>query len=233
MAISLKKGQGVSLKKVDFDLSRVTIGLGWDVAETTRREERVVQKPKGGVTGLFGGTQNVIEVVDVPDEYDLDVIAFLIGENGKVNDLGAIENGHPSLKNGDVIFFNNLKHHSGQILLTGDNRTGDGEGDDEQIIANLNGIPERYLKIVFVVQIYNGRELNQNFSKVQNAFIRAVDAKNNEMARFDLTGDASYATYCSLTFAELVREGSGNWTFKAIGTPHETDNFVRILVDYS
>jgi stress response protein SCP2 len=218
MAVSLKKGQGVSLRKDEYDLSRVIIGLGWDVNETTRLEGAVAQKP----------TKNA----EVFEEYDLDVIAFLIGENGKVNDLGTIEEGRSTLINGDVVFFKNLKHHSGQILLTGDNLTGDGDGDDEQIIANLNDIPDRYVKILFVAQIYKGIERNQNFSKVQNAFIRAVDAKGKEMARFDLSGDASYAIYCSLTFAELVREGKGNWKFNAIGTPHETDAFVRILKNY-
>ena len=211
MAVNLKKGQGVSLRKEEFDLSKVTIGLGWDVKE----------EKNGGLLGFF--SKQKIE------EYDLDVVAFLIGENGKVNDLGTIENGHPSLKNGDIIFFNNLNHHSGQILLTGDNRTGEGDGDDEQIIINLQKLPERYSKILFVVQIYKGKELKQNFSKVQNAFIRAVDAKNKEMVRFDLSGDASYANYCSLTFAELVREGNGNWKFNAIGTPHESDSFIHVL----
>jgi stress response protein SCP2 len=211
MAVSLKKGQGVSLKKSEYDLSRVTIGLGWDVNETT------------GILGFFGKK---------PAEYDLDVVAFLIGVNGKVNDLGAIEKGHPSLKNGDIVFFNNLKHHSNQIELSGDNRTGAGEGDDEQIIANLNALPEKYLKILFVVQIYNGQQLDQNFSKVKNAYIRAVDAKGREMTRFDLSGDASYANYRSLTFAELVREGGGNWKFNAIGIPHQGDSFVQILKSY-
>lgn len=214
MAISLKKGQGVSLKKTDYDLSKVTIGLGWDVNEGN---------PGGGLLSFLSKK---------PEEYDLDVVAFLLGENGKVNDLGAIEDGRPSLKNGDVIFFNNLKHHSNQIVLTGDNRTGDGDGDDEQIISNLNSIPDKYAKILFVVQIYKGKELNQNFSKVRNAFIRAVDAKGKEMVRFDLSGDASYANYCSLTFAELAREGGGNWKFTAVGTPHEGDSFVSILKKY-
>lgn len=203
MTVILKKGQGISLKKNEYDLSKVTIGLGWDVAETASNEE-----------------------------YDLDVVAFLIGENGKVNDLGTVENGHSTLRNGDIVFFNNLRHHSGQILLTGDNRTGEGDGDDEQILVNLNGIPERYAKILFVVQIYQGIERNQNFSKVKNAFIRAVDKEDKEMVRFDLSGNAGYANYCSLTFAELVREEKGNWKFNAIGVPHETDSFVGILKNY-
>lgn len=213
MAVILKKGQGVSLKKNEYDLSKVTIGLGWDVNE----------KKSGGLFGLLSKKT---------EEYDLDVIAFLIGENGKVNDLGSTENGRSTLKNGDIVFYGSLKHYSGQIWLTGDNRTGDGDGDDEQIIANLNAIPEKYMKILFVVHIYKGIEQKQNFSKVENAFIRAVDAKGKEMVRFDLSGDASYANYCSLTFAELVRESGGNWKFNAIGIPHEADNFVQILRQY-
>lgn len=213
MAVSLKKGQGVSLKKSEFDLSKVTIGLGWDVHEDKG----------GGILGFFSKKT---------EDYDLDAVAFLLGANGKVNDLGPTDNGHPSLKNGDIVFFNNLKHHSNQIELTGDNRTGDGDGDDEQIIVNLNNLPEKYPKIIFVVQIYNGKALDQNFSKVQNAFIRAVDAKGKEMVRFDLSGDSSYANYRSLTFAELVREDGGNWKFNAIGTPHETDSFVHVLKSY-
>lgn len=213
MAVSLKKGQGVSLRKEESDLSKVTIGLGWDVN----------QDKKGGLFSIFSSK---------PEEYDLDVVAFLIGSNGKVNDLGSIENGKQSLKNGDIIFFNNLRHHSGQIWLTGDNRTGAGDGDDEQIIVNLNALHDKYIKIIFVVQIYQGIAKGQSFSKVSNAFIRAVDARGKEMVRFDLSGDASYANYRSLTFAELARENGGNWKFSAIGTPHETDSFVSILRSY-
>lgn len=206
MAVTLKKGQGVSLKKNEYDLSKVTIGLGWDVAEINNKQ--------------------------IHDEYDLDVVAFLISQNGKVNDLGTIKDGRFTLLNGDVVYYNNLKHHSGQIWLTGDNRTGDKDGDDEQIITNLNSIPECYEKILFVVQIYKGIERKQDFSKVKNSFIRAVDAKGKEVARFDLSGDSSYINCCSLTFAELVRSDKSNWTFNAIGIPHETDAFAKILKSY-
>lgn len=117
------------------------------------------------------------------DEYDLDVVAFLCGTDGKVHDLGKAENGKPTLTNGDVVFYNNLRHHSGQIWLTGDNRTGAGDGDDEQIVVELNDLPEYYAKVVFVVQIYKGTENGQSFGKVQNAFIRAEDGKGREMVR--------------------------------------------------
>lgn len=161
MTVSLRKGQGVSLRKNEFDLSSVTIGLGWDINE----------EKKGFLGGIFGKKE---------EEYDLDVIAFLCNAAGKVTDLGNVENGKPTLVNGDIVFFNSLRHKSGQIWLTGDNRTGAGDGDDEQIIVKLNSIDPKYEKIVFIVQIYNGEKLQQHFGKVQNAFIRAVDGKNVE-----------------------------------------------------
>lgn len=213
MAISLKKGQGVSLRKEENDLSQVTIGLGWDIAEP---------EGKGLLGSIFGKKE--------PD-YDLDVVAFLCGGDGKVHDLGKKENSRPTLVNGDIVFFNSMQHHSGQIWLTGDNRTGAGDGDDEQIICNLSSLPERYGKVVFVVQIYKGRENGQSFGKVKNAFIRAVDRRNKEMARFDLSGGVGYEDCRSMLFAELVREGSG-WKFNAIGTPFAADSFVEILKQY-
>ncbi len=212
MGISLKKGQGVSLKKSEHDLSQVTIGLGWDINS---------EKP-GMLAGLLGKT---------PPDYDLDVAAFLCGDDGKVHDLGRDPNGKATLIDSDVIFFNNLHHRSGCLWLTGDNRTGDGDGDDEQIVVKLNELPTQYAKVVFVVQIYQGIKNGQSFGKVENAFIRAVDAREREMARFDLSGSTYGDTCRSLLFAELVRE-SGGWTFKAIGTPSESDNFVDWLKQY-
>lgn len=214
MAISLKKGQGVSLKKSENDLSQVTIGLGWDVAEEG-----------GGFFGKLLGKKT--------EEYDLDAVAFLLDENGKVADLGKPgDKGGVSLVDGDVIFYNSMKHKSGSIWLTGDNRTGVGDGDDEQIIVNLDQLPERYKKVLFVVQIYKGIELKQNFSKVSNAFIRAVDKKDKEMCRFDLSGDPTYANCRSLVFAELERQGS-EWKFNAIAKPYPGDSFVAILKEYT
>ncbi|ALX92439.1 MULTISPECIES: TerD family protein [Serratia] len=212
MSVSLRKGQSVSLRKNEHDLSSVTIGLGWDINE----------EKKGLLGGLFGKKE---------PEYDLDVIAFLCNAQGKVADLGDVENGRPSLVNGDIIFFNSQRHKSGHIWLTGDNRTGAGDGDDEQIIAQLNSLDPKYEKIVFIVQIYNGQELKQHFGKVQNAFIRAVDAKNVEMARFDLSGGAAFDGQRSMLFAELVRESTG-WKLNAIGEPSESDSFVSHLKNY-
>ncbi|MBS1570952.1 MAG: TerD family protein [Bacteroidetes bacterium] len=221
MAINLQKGQTIDLRKNDrgesFDLSTVTVGLGWDVR----------QKQSGFLGKIFGGKE---------EEYDLDAIAFLLDSNGKVADLGRTvqaQNGRQvGLYGGDVIFFNSLKHPSGHIWLTGDNRTGAGDGDDEQIIVKLDSLSEKYQKILFVVSIYQGRQNNQHFGMVENAFIRAVDNRGKEIAKFSLSGDSTYNGVCSMVFAEVYRH-NGDWKFRAIGEPHHTDNFIDILKNYT
>jgi tellurium resistance protein TerD len=223
MAINLQKGQTIDLRKNDkgesvYDLSSVTMGLGWDVRK----------KETGLFSKIFGGSKE--------EEYDLDAIAFLLDSNDKVADLGrtvSATNGKKvSLFEGDIIFFNSLRHPSGHIWLTGDNRTGAGDGDDEQIIVKLDSLDPRYQKILFVVSIYLGRQNNQHFGMVENAFIRAVDAKGKEITKFSLSGDSSMNGMCSVVFAEAYRK-DGNWKFRAIGEPHQTDNFVDILRKYT
>ena len=213
MAVSLGKGQGISLKKTENNLSQVTIGLGWDIQE----------QKKGFLGGLFGGKDA---------DYDLDVVAFLVGQNGKVNNLGRDTQGNVTLQNGDVVFFNNQRHSSGHIWLTGDNRTGAGDGDDEQIVVKLNDLGQQYHKVVFVVQIYNGASNQQHFGQVNNAFIRAVDATGKVMVRLDLSGMGQYDQQRSLLFAELVREPTG-WKFNAVGQPSSSDSFVEWLKQYA
>jgi stress response protein SCP2 len=217
MGVSLKKGQGVSLKKAENDLSMVTIGLGWDVKE----------KPKTGfLASLFGKDKKAEE------EYDLDVVAFLCDQRGKISDLGEVVGGKNSLKGGDIVFFNSQKHKSGAIWLTGDNRTGAGDGDDEQIVARLNDLPDEYVKVVFVVQIYQGKAKGQSFQEVENAFIRAVDKTGKEMVRFDLSDGAGQVGCHSMLFAELSRERD-SWKFHAIGEYMEADSFVSALRRYT
>jgi len=222
MAINLQKGQTIDLRKNDkgesiYDLSSVTIGLGWDVR----------QKESGFIGRLFGGGKE--------EEYDLDAIAFLLDSNGKVANLGRTvqrQNGQQiNLYEGDVIYFNSMNHPSGHIWLTGDNRTGEGDGDDEQIIVKLDSLEEKYQKILFVVSIYQGRKNNQHFGMVENAFIRAVDAKGKEITKFSLSGDSSVNGMCSMIFSEVYRK-DGGWKFRAIGEPRTTDNFVEILKNY-
>ena len=199
MAISLKKGQGISLRKEENNLDEVIIGLGWDVAE-----------PKSA--GIFGSLFGKKETA----EYDLDAIAVLLGRDGKM------------IRNTDVVFYNQMQHPSGCATLTGDNRTGAGDGDDEQIIVRLNSLPAEYDKIVFLVAIYEGRKNAQSFGEVENCFIRMVDQGGKELVRYDISGNASFAAYRSIVFAEVQREGSG-WNFRAIGQPHETDSFGEIV----
>ncbi|WP_267401828.1 MULTISPECIES: TerD family protein [unclassified Chryseobacterium] len=220
MAINLQKGQTINLRKNDrgesiYDLSKVTIGLGWDV------------RKQGGFFGKIFGKEAA--------EYDLDAIAFLLDANGKVVNKGKsiTSNGRQiRLYQGDVVYFNSMQHPSGHVWLTGDNRTGAGDGDDEQIIVKLDQLDEKYQKIVFIVSIYQGTKNNQHFGMIENAFIRAIDAKGKEITKFSLSSDASMNGKCSMVFAEAYRH-NGDWKFRAVGEPHTTDNFVDILKKYS
>lgn len=219
MAINLQKGQTIDLRKNDqgesFDLSQVTIGLGWDMRK----------KEGGGFLGkLFGGSKE--------EDYDLDAIAFLMDSSDKVANLGRTVQ-HPNgmkipLFESDVIYFNSQRHPSGHIWLTGDNRTGAGDGDDEQIIVRLDSMDQRYAKVMFLVTIYQGRQKNQHFGMVANAYIRAVDARGKEIARFNLSGDPSMNGMPGMVFAEVYRKDN-TWKFRALGNPQNTDNFIDIL----
>lgn len=135
--------------------------------------------------------------------FDLDAAAFCVGSNNKVtNDL-------------DFVFYNNLQHPSGGVIHQGDNLTGDGEGDDEQIEVDLSKLPANIEKIVFTVTIYDADVRNQNFGQVKNAYIRVVDMENNqEILRFDLSEEFSIET--ALEVGALYRK-NGNWKFDAIG----------------
>lgn len=206
MAINLQKGQGINLDKAQYDLSQVTVGLGWDV-----RKEK-----KGFLASLVSSEK----------DYDLDAVAFLLDEKDKVTNLGI-----DRLQGSDVIFFNNLRHPTGTIWHTGDNRVGGTGGerdDDEQICVKLNAMDRRFHKILFLVSIYQGTQNQQHFGMVDNAFIRLVDAKGREMARYDLSKDPASANMRTMIFGEVVRDGSG-WKFNAIGKAEPTDSFVDIL----
>jgi len=136
-------------------------------------------------------------------EFDLDAQAIMVGADGKVpND-------------GYFVFFNQLKSPEGSVEHTGDNRTGEGDGDDEAINVNLATIPTEIEKVVFTVAIYDADTRKQSFGQVRNAFIRVVNAEGStEVARYDLTEDASTET--AMVFGELYRNGS-DWKFRAVG----------------
>ncbi|MBT0385608.1 TerD family protein [Morganella morganii] len=136
-------------------------------------------------------------------DFDLDASAFLLTAAGKVRG------------DADFIFYNNLRSSDGSVTHTGDNRTGQGDGDDESLIIKLDMIPAEIDKIVFVVTIHDAQTRRQNFGQVSGAFIRLVnDDTNTEIARYDLTEDASTET--AMLFGELYRHGA-EWKFRAVG----------------
>lgn len=137
-------------------------------------------------------------------DFDLDASAFLVDANNKCqNDL-------------DFVFYNNLQHPSGAVVHTGDNRTGEGEGDDEQLIVDFTKIPASIHRIGITVTIHDAELRQQNFGQVSNAFVRLVDdSTQQELLRFDLGEDFSIET--AVVVCELYRH-ENDWKFNAIGS---------------
>lgn len=173
--VSLVKGQSIRLEKSGGGaLTRVTMGLGWDVRKA------------GGLRGLFGGGGGDI---------DLDASCLLFNSSGQL---------------ADSVWFRQLRSKDGSIVHTGDNRTGAGDGDDEQIIVDLQALPRDVAVLLFTVNSFTG----DSFDRIENAYCRLVDAANNqELARYDLTGAGSHT---GQIMAKVTR-GDGGWEMKAIG----------------
>ena len=166
MPINLSKGQKVDLTKGNPGLTKIMVGLGWDV-----------------------------NAFDSGSAFDLDAAAFLLGASGKC----------PTER--DFIFYGNLKHSTGAVEHMGDNLTGEGDGDDEQIMVDLAKVP---------ASIYDAENRRQNFGQVSNAFIRIVDqSTGTELIRYDLAEDFSIET--AIVVGELYRH-NGEWKFNAIGS---------------
>lgn len=175
MPINLSKGQKVDLTKGNPGLTRLMIGLGWDV-----------------------------NAFDSGADFDLDAAAFMTGEDGKC----------PTEK--EFVFYGNLTHPSESVKHMGDNLTGEGDGDDEQIFVDLSKIPANVQKVAFTVTIYDADKRRQNFGQVANAYIRILDESNNtEMIHYDLGEDFSIET--AVVVGELYRHGT-EWKFNAIGS---------------
>lgn len=175
MPVNLSKGQKVDLTKTNPGLNRLHVGLGWDVNR-----------------------------YDGSSDFDLDVVTFMLGSNGKV------------ASDADFVFYGNKLHTSGSVESMGDNLTGVGDGDDEVVKVTLNSVPSTIEKITFAVSIYDADVRHQNFGQVENAFIRIVDeASNQELLRYDLGEDFSIET--SVVVGELYRY-NGEWKFNAIGS---------------
>ncbi|MFN8576069.1 MAG: TerD family protein [Candidatus Sericytochromatia bacterium] len=176
MSINLSKGQKISLEKeAGNKLTKVVMGLGWDVA-----------KKKGGFLGFLSST---------PDSVDLDASCVMWDSHRNIV---------------DTVWFRQLKSKDGSIQHTGDNRTGAGDGDDEQIIVHLNQLPSNVTNLFFVVNSFTG----QNFSQIDNAFCRIVDAhNNNEIAKYNLScqGNHNAMVMCKLYYQ------NNEWQMHAIG----------------
>lgn len=126
----------------------------------------------------------------------------------------------------DVVYFGNLQHRSGAVRHMGDNLTGAGEGDDEQIFVELANLPQQYDKIVFVVNIYQAAQRRQDFGMIQNAFIRICDAETNrELCRYNLS--ENYQGMTAMVFGELYLY-KGQWKFNAIGQPTQDDSISEL-----
>lgn len=183
----LQKGQRVHLTKENPGLTSILVGLGWDPVE-----KRSSDKLLNALFGTGGGL-NV----------DCDASVFMLGKG----DL--LEN------SSDVIYFGNLKSENGSVQHTGDNLTGDGGGDDEQIYIDLQNIPFRIQKLVFVVHIYDCVKRKQHFGMIRNAYIRIVNPENRKnLIHYNLSDDYSGKT--CLIVAEIYRE-EDEWEFAAIG----------------
>ena len=178
MAITLSKGQKVSLTKGNPGLKHIVVGLGWDT-----------NKYDGGF------------------DFDLDSAAFLLDENGKVN------------ADTDFVFYNNLKHSSGAVEHLGDNLTGEGDGDDEQVKVDLSLVPQNISKIAFTVTIHEALERRQNFGQVSNSYVRVIDEDTNqELLNYELGEDFSIET--AIVVCEIYRH-NGEWKFNALGSGFE------------
>ncbi len=176
-----------------------------------------VNLQKGQKVSLTKGNPGLKKVVvglgwdvnqfDTGGDFDLDAAAFLLGDSGKVSGSD------------DFVFYGNLKHPSGSVQHMGDNLTGAGEGDDEQIKIDLSMVPADVTKIAFTVTIYDAETRRQNFGQVNNAFIRIYNEENGEeMLRYDLGEDFSIET--AAVFGELYKNGN-EWKFNAIGSGYQ------------
>lgn len=178
MAISLQKGQKVDLTKTNPGLTKLIIGLGWDV-----------NKYDGG------------------KDFDLDASVFMLNSEGKV----------ANEKN--FVFFNNPQSPDGSVVHTGDNRTGAGEGDDEQIKVDLAQVSGDVAKIPFTITIHEAQERNQNFGQVSNSYVRVInEGSGEELIRYDLGEDFSIET--AIVVGELYRNGN-EWKFNAVGSGYQ------------
>lgn len=197
MSVNLVKGQKVNLSKQRYGLSKVMVGLGWDEVQQSR--------------GLFAPK---------PQDIDCDAFAILLGYDGHLIN-------HATNLTECTVFFGNLRWPNGSIQHMGDNLTGAGEGDDEQIFVDLNNVPYDVGSIVFAVNIYEAFKRNQHFGMIRNAFIRVVDYDRQvELCRFNLS--ENYINQTALIAGGLIRTQDG-WEFRTDGTAARVESLVDIV----
>ena len=175
------------------------------MAVSLKKGQKVdLTKTNPGLKEILIGLGWDVNKYDGGKDFDLDSSVFMLNANGKVN------------SDDDFVFYGNLKHKSGAVEHMGDNLTGKGEGDDEEIKIDLSKVPADIEKIDFTVTIYEAEERKQNFGQVENAFIRVVNAvTGEELIRYDLGEDFSIET--AVVIGELYRN-KGEWKFNAIGS---------------
>lgn len=180
-----------------------------DILDLTKREP--------GLTKVTLGAG--WDVAQIGQDFDLDIAAFLLDANGKIEQSQVMQ---------QVVFFNNMQVPGVQLM--GDNRTGAGDGDDEEIHLDLSLIPAHISKVVFLVTIFEAAQRRQTFGMVENSYVRLLNPLkgNQEICRFNLREEGSTGT--AVIFAELYREGS-DWRFKAIGET-KTGNLNNLLALY-
>lgn len=175
---------------------------------TLKKGEKInLTKGNPGLKNIKLGLGWDINSFDSGYDYDLDVSIFMVGESGRVE------------KDEDFVFYNNLKHISGAVEHLGDNRTGEGDGDDEEILVDLKLMPNHIQKIAVAVTIYEAKERRQNFGQVSNSYIRVLNSENEEeILRYDLGEEFSIET--AIVACELYKY-NGEWKFSAVGSGFE------------
>lgn len=173
----------------------------------TKGQKISLTKGNPGLQKVVVGLGWDVNGFDTGSGFDLDAAAFLLTDSGKVS------------RQEDFVFYGNLRHPSGAVEHIGDNLTGAGEGDDEQIRISLNQVPDNIVRIAFTVTIYDAETRRQNFGQVNNAFIRIYNEETGEeMLKYDLGEDFSIET--AAVFGELYKN-NGEWKFNAIGSGYQ------------
>ena len=212
MSVNLQKGQKVDLTKGNAGISKLMVGLGWDPVNQPASAAK-----SGGIFGSLlrggggggGGSQ----------QFDCDASVIMLNANTKLTDKG------------NLIYYGNLKSRDGSVQHMGDNLTGQGEGDDEQVFIELNKVPADIQRLIFVVNIYDCAKRKQDFGMIQNAFIRVVDSNTNrELLKYTLS--ENYAGKTALFAGEVYRH-QGEWKFSALGEATNDVSLSEVIKRYA